>query len=306
MYFGCEKYGNLDANGCNNADDGGDPADALFFALGYLGVKDLLSFERVCKSLRDAVRDETPVWKSIHIDCTLSDKITDDGLLRLTNRAKGALFSLSLVKCVKITNAGLRHVLESNPGLTKLSVQGCNKLNVEVILHDLKAFNSVATPGIKHLRIGHLSGLTNQHFKEFKLLLEADEDKKPINYKPRFFRAGELDLPLDDGRTIDIEMCPRCEQARQVYDCPSESCQEKIHSAEACRGCVLCISRCISCGCCLDNKAYEETFCLDSLCLDCLGQLLNCKDSGGVTLSPEHTYFHQKASYHLFLCGQAT
>ncbi|KAL3624312.1 hypothetical protein CASFOL_033128 [Castilleja foliolosa] len=286
MCFGCEKYKNLDA------DEGGHPPAALFFVLGYLGVKDLLSFERVCKSLRDAVRDETPVWKNIQIDCTLSDKITDDGLLRLTNRAKGTLCSLSLVKCLKITNTGLKHVLESNPGLTKLSVQGCNKLNIEVILHDLKAFNSVAKPGIKHLRVGQLSGLTNQHFKEFKLLLGVDEDKKPVNYKPRFFRVGELDLSLDDERAIDIETCPRCEQAREVYDCPSESCQEK------CRGCAFCISRCVSCGCCLDNKEYEETFCLDSLCLDCLDQLLNCKD--------RHTYFHQKASYHFFLCGKAT
>ncbi|KAK6155260.1 hypothetical protein DH2020_009508 [Rehmannia glutinosa] len=256
MCFGCEKYENVQAKDCNDA-DGGAPADALFFALGYLGVEDLLSIE----------------------DYPLSGKITDDDLIRITNRARGTLCRLSLVKCLKITNTGLKHVLESNPGLTKLSVAGCIKLSIEGILHDVKAFNSVALPGIKHLRIGELFGLTNQHFEEFKFLLGADEDKKSSIYKPRFYRADQLYLSLDDERAIDIETCPRCEQARQVYDCPAESCQEKIHSAKACRGCIFCISRCINCGCCLDNKAYEETFCLDLLCLDCLGQLLDCQDN---------------------------
>ncbi|KAI3452527.1 hypothetical protein Pfo_009191 [Paulownia fortunei] len=298
LCFGCEKYENEHVKDYNDA-DGGAPADALFFALGYLGVRDLLSVERVCKSLRDAVQNDPLLWRNIHIDYPLSDKITNDDLLRLTNRAQGTLCSLSLVKCLKITNISLNHVLESNPGITKLSVPGCIKLRVERILHDLKVFNSVALPGIKHLRIGELFGLTNQHFKEFKLLLGADEDKNSCNYKPRFYRAGQLYLSLDDERAIDIETCPRCQQARQVYDCPVESCQVKIHSTKTCRACIFCVSRCISCGCCLDNKAYEETFCLDLLCLDCLGQLLNGQDS--VALSPRHAYFHQKASYHFFL-----
>lgn len=186
----------------------------------------------------------------------------------------------------------------------QLSVPGCIKLSVEGVLHDLKVFNSVALTGMKHLRIGELFGLTNEHLKEFKLLLGADEDKKPSNYKPRFYRAGELYLSLDDERAIDIEICPRCQQARQVYDCPAENCQVKIHSTKTCRACIFCIARCIRCGCCLDNKAYEETFCLDMLCLDCLEELFNFQD--GVTLSPGHTghtYFHQKASYHFFLYG---
>ncbi|GER29538.1 F-box family protein [Striga asiatica] len=285
MCFGCEKYGRFANLKDNNDSYGGDPADALFFSLSYLGVKDLLSVERVCKSLQDAVREEIPIWKNIRVDHPLNGKITDDGLLGLTNRAKGNLSSLSLVKCSKITNTGLK----------RLSVQGCRKLSIDCILHDLKAFNSVAYPGIKQLRIGELQGLTIQHYTEFNLLLGTCEDKKAGNYKPRFFRAEDLYLSLDDERAIDIEMCPRCHQVKEVYDCPADTCREKIHSANACRGCIFCISRCISCGCCLDNKAYEETFCLDLLCLDCLSQLFNCREG--------HACFHQKASYHFFLRG---
>ncbi|KAG8384929.1 hypothetical protein BUALT_Bualt04G0169200 [Buddleja alternifolia] len=296
-----DNYQNKDVKDYNDSAEGA-PADALFFVLGYLGVKDLLSVESVSKGLCDAVQNDPLLWRNIHIDYPLSDKITDDDLLRVTNRAQGTLCSLSLVKCLKITNNGLKHVLKSNLGLAKLSVPGCIKVSVEGILHDLKVFNSIGLPGIKHLRIGELVGLTNQHFKEFKLLLGADEDKKSNNYKPRFYRAEQLYLSLEDERAIDIETCPECQQARQVYDCPSESCQEKIHSANACRACIFCIARCISCGCCLDNKAYEETFCLDLLCLDCLAQLLN-NSQDRVTLSPSHTFVHQKASYHFFLCG---
>lgn len=100
----------------------GPPPDALFFALGYLGAMDLLSVERVCKSLRDAVQTDPLLWRNIDIDYPLSDKITDDGLLRLTKRAAGSLHSLSLVECLKITDSGLKRVLESNHGLTKVSI----------------------------------------------------------------------------------------------------------------------------------------------------------------------------------------
>ncbi|GMP30141.1 hypothetical protein CsSME_00004942 [Camellia sinensis var. sinensis] len=105
--------------------DRGAPHDALFFSLGYLGVRDLLSVERVCKSLRDAVQNDPLIWRSVHIDQPLSDRITDDALLRLTSRAQGTLQCLSLVGCLKITDSGLMHVLENNTGLTKVCLFVC-------------------------------------------------------------------------------------------------------------------------------------------------------------------------------------
>ena len=102
-------------------DDGaGDPHDALLFPLAYLGVQDLLLVERVCWSFRNAVRSDPLLWRNICIDQPLSDKITDDALLQLTNRAQGSLQSLSLVQCPRITDSGLKQVLESNPRLRKV------------------------------------------------------------------------------------------------------------------------------------------------------------------------------------------
>lgn len=102
--------------------DRGAPHDALLHALGYLELKDLLSAERVCRSFRSAVRDDPLLWRSIHIDQPLSERITDDVLLNLTRRAQGILQSLSLVDCSRITDDGLRRVLECNPRLTKVSI----------------------------------------------------------------------------------------------------------------------------------------------------------------------------------------
>lgn len=102
----------------------GPPPDALFYALtcGFLGVRDLLAVERVCKSLRDAVQSDPLLWRNFHIDYPLSHKINDDALLLLANRAGGQLQSLSLVDCLMITDHGLKKVLESNPGLTKVCI----------------------------------------------------------------------------------------------------------------------------------------------------------------------------------------
>ncbi|GFY87266.1 ribonuclease inhibitor [Actinidia rufa] len=265
--------------------DGGAPHDALFFTFGYLGLRDLLSVERVCKSFRDAVQNDPLLWRSIHIDHPLSEKIADYALLQLTSRARGTLQCLSLVECFRITDSGLRNVLESNPGLTKAS-KSAGKLS------------------IKHLRIGGLFGITNKQFEELKFLLGADNHRLPGASKPRFYREGQLYPSCDDDCTIDIEACPRCDKPREVYDCPAESCQGEHHSPQLCRACTLCIARCFHCGRCINGYDYEETFFLDLICLDCWKQLLSCqKEQDEMGRSSKRTAFHQQASYHFYLCG---
>ncbi|KAK2969791.1 hypothetical protein RJ640_028071 [Escallonia rubra] len=270
-------------------DDGGAPHDAMFFAFSYLGLKDLLSVERVCKSFRDMVQNDTLLWKSIQIERPLSDRVTDDVLVRLTSRAQGSLQCLNLVECLKISDSGLQRVLECNPGLAKLSVPGCVRLSIGGILFNLKVLKSGGRLGLKHLRIGGLSGVTEKYYQELKFLLGADSHKKLSIHKPRFYHEGQLYLSLDDDRAIDIETCPRCQEIRQVYDCPADSC--KKHATQLCRACTVCISRCVGCGCCINDSEYEETFCLEMLCFNCVKQLFSCQGR------------HQQASYHICLYG---
>ncbi|KAK8653253.1 hypothetical protein V6N13_127262 [Hibiscus sabdariffa] len=275
-----------------DASEGGDPSDALFFALGYLGVKDLLAVERVCRSLRDVVRSDALLWRSIHIEHSLSRRITNDALLKLTNRAQGALECLSLAGCIKITDDGLRCVFESNPKLTKLSLPECTGLSVEGILLNLKAFKSIGSPGIKHLKIGGCFGVTEEQFKELKSLLGVDNSIQLREQKPQFFRQGQLHFKCDDNRVIDIEVCPRCEKLKLVYDCPSESCRRTHHAAQLCRACFLCIARCFRCGCCFKHCDYEETFTLDLLCFNCLQHVFGNEERPEVIGTSYQFYFY--------------
>lgn len=283
--------------------EGGAPHDAMFYALGYLGVQDLLSVARVCRSLNHAVKSDPLLWRSINIDWPLNERITDDGLVELTSRAQGSLQILSLVHCAWITDIGLQCVFDSNPKLTKLSIPGCIKISVESILLNLRTLKSAGKPGIKQLRIGGLSGITDKQFKELKFLLGEDNHVQLRAPKPRYFNGGLSYLSCDDDCAIDIEACPRCQRLSLVYDCPVESCQGKNQTAQMCRACILCITRCISCGCCLGDCDYVETFCLQLLCLQCLENLLNCQERHGEKGAPKCAIFCQENSYQFCLFG---
>ncbi|XP_076896546.1 uncharacterized protein LOC143549543 [Bidens hawaiensis] len=279
-------------------EDGGDvcaPHDALFLALGHLGIRDLLSVERVCKSFRDGVRDDPLLWRNISIDQPVGESFDDDSLLRITNRANGSLQSLSLFKCLKITDTGLKDVFQKNLGLMKLSVVGCNGLSMEGLLTNMKSFGGSQ---IKRLRIGGLHSITTEQFQELSELLSLNNRNKVGPPKPRFFNGGQLYLSLDDNRLLDIESCPKCQQIRQVYDCPAAGCGGKHNN---CRACTFCIPRCTSCGCCFNERDYIETFCLDLLCLDCLARFLRFPDCEDEDISIRG--FHQQASYHFYLYG---
>ncbi|XP_024193422.1 F-box protein SKIP14 isoform X2 [Rosa chinensis] len=282
-------------NGICSVGDGGAHDGALMLALSYLGVRDLLVVERVCRSLYSTVRGDPLMWRSIHIDQPLNEKITDEVLLQLTDRAQGNLQCLSLVECPRITDDGLKRVLENNPRLTKLSVPGCTRLSIEGIVNSLKAFKSKGAHGVKHLRIGGLYGVTQKHFEELKSLLGTDSQMQQNARKPHFYHRGNFYLSCDDDSDIDIEMCPRCQNLRLVYDCPAEACQGKEHTTQLCRACTLCIGRCAQCGRCINDSEYEETFCLELLCSDCWKQLLKSQEGEDTEFVPSNSaVFHEQ------------
>ncbi|XP_052186621.1 F-box protein SKIP14-like [Diospyros lotus] len=290
------------AENCSDGDSGA-PHPALFFALGFLGVRDLLSVERVCSSFCSTVRSDPLLWRRIHIGQPLNERITDDVLLQLTSRAQGNLQCLSLLECPRITDDGLKHVLENNPRLTKLSVPGCTRLSIEGIVNNLKALKSKGTLGIKHLRIGGRYGITDEQFEELKLLLGTDIHIEEKAHKPRFYHRGNHYLSCDDDRAIDIEICPKCQKLRLVYDCPAEGCQEKADSTQACRACKLCIPRCVQCGHCISDSEYEETFCLEWLCSDCSNRSPKRADSRDVVHGHSENVILQEPDYNYCFHG---
>ncbi|KAJ0725834.1 putative leucine-rich repeat domain superfamily [Helianthus annuus] len=231
-------------------------------------------FNRVCRSLCYTIRNDSLLWRNLYIDQPLNERITDDILVRLTNRAEGNLRFLSLIKCPKITDDGLRRVLETNPKLTKLFIPGCTRLSIEGILNNLKAFNSsTGTAGIKHIRTGGFYGITLDHYEQLNNLLGVQNNK----HIPNYYHLANLHAPCDDDRALDVEICPRCQNLRLVYDCPAGGCRPK----DQCRACIICIPRCAECGRCVHNSEYEETFSLEYLCSECLKQLPRCQEPHG-------------------------
>ncbi|KAK8363289.1 hypothetical protein V6Z12_A03G152600 [Gossypium hirsutum] len=279
----------------------GAPHEALILALGYLGVRDLFVIENVCTSLRSVVQNDPLLWRDIHINPPLNEKITDDVLLQITGRGQGSLHCLSLVDCQRITDEGLKHVIENNPKLIKLSVPGCTKLSIEGILKCLRALKFMGSQGVKQLRIGSLYGVTQVHLEELKFLLGVDDQIQQLVHKPHFYSRRNVYLRCEDDRAIDIEMCPRCENMRLVYDCPAEGCKREGHAAQSCRACIICVSRCAQCGRCLNDSEYEENFCLELLCSDCSKpQLPKCgvSQNGIIGMSSSFT-LQQTSNVHL-------
>lgn len=270
---------NLNLGSCNHQSEGsldkyshsyGDAHHvALNYAIGYLGLRDLLVVGMVSKSLRHTVQTDPIYWTSIHIGQPLNEKVNDDVLLQLTNKAEGNLQCLSVVDCPWITDIGLKRVLETNPKLTKLNVPGCTRLTIGGIMNSLKSFKSTSAQGVKHLRIGGIYGVTVEHFEDLKSLLGIENLTTQKKYKPHFYLRGSFYLSCEDDRSIDIEMCPRCENLKIVYDCPLKDCQGKEHATQVCRGCIICIPRCVQCGRCICDNEYEETFSLECICYDC-------------------------------------
>lgn len=169
---------------------------------------------------------------------------------------------------------------------------------------NLRALKSYGKSGIKHLRIGGLAGtchVTEQQLEELKKLLDTSKHLQHGDQKPQFYRREYSHILREDGRQIDVDACPKCKKVRPIYDCPAESCQQKHVATQLCRGCTVCIIRCIHCGRCITD-IYEETFCLDSLCLNCFDQFLHCPVEGEKEAA-ECTIIGERTRYQFCLYG---
>lgn len=105
-----------------NEEEPRPPHEALFLALAYLPLFELLAMSVVCLSLRDAVNKDILPWLNIIVDRPLNRRLSDEILMKTTSKANGRLTTLALINCVRITNAGLQRVIEKNPFIKKVCV----------------------------------------------------------------------------------------------------------------------------------------------------------------------------------------
>lgn len=270
-----------DAAAAASIQGGNDAHEGMMFVLSYLGLRDILSVEMVCKSLRSAIRNEPFLWKCIHIDSSLGKKMSDTDLLCLTQKSPGSVQCLSLDSCLNMTDQGLKAVFESNLQLTKLGIFGALRITHQGLIDNLRSFNAKAKFGIKKLRVADRVTASEPQYEELLSLLRIDKYQTLHKQEPRIFHSEsplqdlhggyvpDCLLPdLHDEYALDIEKCPLCPNYKLVYDCPSEEC--KISGT--CRGCIVCIRRCLHCGICIDSTVgneFFETFLLGNACHIC-------------------------------------
>jgi hypothetical protein len=81
---------------------------------------ELLACWRVCRLLGEAVAGDPLLWRRLVVEPPLSNRVTDDVLLKLAARAEGTLRSLHLLGCFRVSDDGLLRVVEHNPCVTEV------------------------------------------------------------------------------------------------------------------------------------------------------------------------------------------
>lgn len=127
----------------------------------------------------------------------------------------------------------------------QLHVPQCSNLTAEGIITAVTSLNQHKA-NIRTLKINGIFNITKEHLQTLHSLLNSNDDS-----------------------SIDVEICPKCDEVRMVYDCPLETCERK-RTTGSCRGCKFCVLRCEDCGKCVgvDDDDYEAA-CEDMLCEDC-------------------------------------
>ncbi|XXG81856.1 hypothetical protein AAC387_Pa09g2407 [Persea americana] len=241
------------------------PHEALFLSLPYLLFMDLFTVRMVCKSLRDAVDCDALLWRNVVLERPLSFKVTDSILLDLVSKANGRLESLVLIHGWFFTDSALHLIAQTNPHITKLHIPGCSALTPGGVVRAVEKLNN-----LKHLRVYGIPNMKKEHLYSLNSLLRVNPRR------PLVFYNGEHPTcsVTGDHPYIDVDICPKCNEVRIVFDCPREGRCQKW----SCRGCLFCIVRCKECGGCISLEEVEtgETVCPDCVCSECWLHLPKC------------------------------
>ncbi|CAK7326783.1 unnamed protein product [Dovyalis caffra] len=265
-------------NGHTNREvEPGPPHDALFLVLAYLDVFELLVMNEVCMPLTDAVNKDVLPWRDIIIERPLNSRLSDEILVQITSKAHGKLRTLALINCFKITDDGLQTVIEKNPLISKLHIPGCSGLTPEGIIRTVKTLSQHHN-SLKSLQLNGIYNLKKEHLVTISSHLQmnpAQQKPQPILYHHR--NSSLTSRNKESGRMIDLDICPKCNEVRIVFDCPRETSNSgREQSFTHCRGCCFCIRRCEECGRCVDDEELEECICFDICCTDCWLRLPKC------------------------------
>lgn len=164
----------------------------------------------------------------------------------------------------------------------QLSLPGCTKVSIEAIIGMVKQLTegrSPELPAFSQLRIRGIYGITTEILDTLNRMIAKNSGNGGRSIRPQqFYKNGEPASAIDEKRTVDVEVCPKCKAVRMVYDCTRPTCKSRSElSRQRCRGCTLCITRCEECGTCVDDDDDSaDTFCPDFVCQSCWFHLPKC------------------------------
>ncbi|KAI5065896.1 hypothetical protein GOP47_0018520 [Adiantum capillus-veneris] len=281
------------------------PAEALYYALPYMNLQELLSMEQVCRASREWVRDGVLLWRRLHLEEPLNYSVTDEVLCCLSKRSNGQLECLCLVDCVGITEAAVEKVVLMSPRLTKLFLPGCTGISADFVVKIVKVHTGLwggIMPGLKELKLRNIRGVTDHHLQTLATIMGMPVVSNLVT-KPQFFHEDDYPRVRDlQQRPIDVEVCPKCRDVGMVYDCTRLECQAK----QECRACAGCTVRCNECGVCLQDDEHNETVCFDVMCLNCWLRLPKCAECHRPACGRhlDHSFEHpQFDAYNTIECG---
>ncbi|KAG0464261.1 hypothetical protein HPP92_020330 [Vanilla planifolia] len=242
-----------------------EPHGALYLVLSYLRLPELLAFRQVCRAFRDEIATDELLWRHITVAPPLSGKLTDDILSRITSLAKGKLSFLELIRCWRITDAGLLQVVQQNLAIIKLYLPGCTCITADGVVRVVKLL--VEQNGcLKRLRIHGIFNIKGEHLIILRSLL-CKNLKQECSSTHFYSYCQSPSINGDDEPVIDVDVCPKCKNVRMVFDCTRENCRAMRNKLSECRGCFFCIARCEECGGCLAVEELEDdTACFRTSC----------------------------------------
>ncbi|XP_007045238.2 PREDICTED: F-box protein SKIP28 [Theobroma cacao] len=262
--------------------EAGSPHEALFLVLAYLPLFELLAMSEVCMSLRDAVEKDVLPWLNIIVERPLNLRLSDEILMKVASKANDRLRTLALINCAWISDDGLQRVIDKNPLINELYVPGCTGLTPNGVIRAVQKL-SEHHHSLKRLQINGIYNMKKEHLETLHYYMLTNQTKQQVQKKQRpllyhNFRKFQAYRWDEFGRIIDVEICPRCNEVRMVFDCPREECRRKReqYSLIDCRMCKFCIPRCEECGRCVKPEDLEVAVCTDTLCSDCWVQLSKC------------------------------
>ncbi|KAL5763186.1 hypothetical protein ACOSP7_019450 [Xanthoceras sorbifolium] len=255
------------------------PHEALFLILAYLPLYELLVMSEVCIALREAVSRDVLPWLNIFVPKILCSRVSDEALMKITSKSDGRLTTLSLINCVKITDVGLQRVIQNNPFIDQLYVPGCTGLTAEGVTRAVEIL-SQHNHTLKALHINGIYNITKHHLITLQSHLKPDPANKNQQNQKRILYHQYRNSPVNQGcdRKIDVEICPRCDEVRLVFDCSRATCKlcSMFKLQAVCRGCNLCIPRCVVCGGCVEPEEMVRDVGSDVLCAGCWLSLPKC------------------------------